>query len=204
MSNESNPNQQAGSRARVRARADSHLAAQGPRWAWPSVVIVAGALAGFGILRRIHADTVLADTHQRAGRSHGHRRRAQAGRAGRQLCAARQRDRLHRFAHLRAHRRLPDALVLRHRRAREEGRAAGRDRHSRSGPATGPGRGRPEYRPGQRQQRPHPGRALHRPRQIQRRLPPGHRHLRQPGRGHRGAVNSAQANVAAPARTAIL
>ena len=42
------------------------------------------------------------------------------------LRAARQCDRLYRRADLRAHRRLPGPLVLRHRRAGEEGRTAGR------------------------------------------------------------------------------
>ena len=111
MTNESKPNPRNHSQAHTitRARPTSRLSS--PRKAvfgrdrcadraasrWPSSASCS----------RIHNDKVLAEHTDGAGRAHGDRAAAQAGRAGRQLCAARQRDRLYRFAHLRAHRRLP-------------------------------------------------------------------------------------------------
>jgi hypothetical protein len=195
MTNESNPNQQPGHSQVTRSAPEQ--AAISPRKALVGVAVVvvvaavlAGSASGAASCRQVLAERtteLAAPTVIVAA--------PKAGAPVDSFVLPGNVTALHRFAHLRAHLRLPHALVLRHRRQGEEGRSAGRDCHARGGPATGPGPGRPEYRPGQRQQRPHPGRALHRPRPIRRRLPPGHRHLRQPGRIHRGAVKSAQANV---------
>ena len=92
-----------------------------------------------------------------------------------------------------------DSLVLRHRRASEKGRAAGRDRHARSSISNWR-RPRPTWPPPRptpttRASRP----SATRPGQVQRRLAAGHRHLRQPGRRHRfgGQVRAGQRAAAA-------
>ena len=117
------------------------------------VLVILVVLGGSRHLRTRARPLRSGRAHPRTGRAHGRGRSRAPRRAGGQLCAARQRDRLYRFAHLRAHRRLPRPLVLRHRRQSEKRRAAGRDRHARAGPATGPGRGRPGHRADQCQQR---------------------------------------------------
>ena len=138
MSNASRPQPATGPRPRDLRRSRSRFRRAWPCWSWRLLLVVAAVLlAGLGILRRSHADTVLAERTQELARAHGYCCGArQSRRAGRQLCVAGQRDGIHRLAHLRPHHRVPDPLVLRHRRKSEEGRAAGGDRNARTGSAT--------------------------------------------------------------------
>ena len=66
----------------------------------------------------------------------------EAGCTRRRTDSARKHRSVHRLADFRAHQRLPDALVCRHRGARQEGSAARRDRNAGTGSAAAAGAGR--------------------------------------------------------------
>ncbi len=124
--------------------------------AWILVAVVVCAAAGgiayivvTGIAARVHAATALNRQTQEMAVptvSVVHPRR---GAADRGSGPSRQRPGVRGDAHLCPHQRLSEELVLRYRRARQGGRTAGRHRHSRSGPPTGPGARRPGHRAGQ-------------------------------------------------------
>ena len=94
MSNEPNPNQQP-NYDHESAPEQAAISPQKALLAVAVVVIVAGALAGYGILRRHQADHVLAQTTNELAAPTVIVAAPKAGRAVVQLCAPRQRDRLH-------------------------------------------------------------------------------------------------------------
>src|ERR1017187_3530316 len=111
------PHRSAGRRGRVRASVANLLRYQDARGGWDKVAADYRAVGDPGggyhpsTERRSYSGSGLAGEH-----------------AG-----------IRRFADLCAHQRVPEALVFRHWCARQTGRPAGGDRHSRDRPATAPG-----------------------------------------------------------------
>ena len=109
-----------------RSRDRAGTEAISPRKAVIGVVVVAAhccrLLAGFGILSRMHADTVLAKTHRRAGRAHCHRRcRPSRARPSTDFVLPGNVTAFTDSPIYARTSRLPDALVLRHRRQVKKG-----------------------------------------------------------------------------------